>query len=127
MSVAVTQGIRVMVQTQYLPDQSDPSANKYLFAYQITIANEGTQPAQLLTRHWIIKDALNHVEEVRGEGVVGETPYLEPGQSFTYTSYCPLRTEYGTMRGTYGMVRPDGETFDAVIAPFALMPHSMLN
>lgn len=127
MSVAVTQGIRVMVQTQYLPDQSDPAANKYLFAYQITIANEGTQPAQLLTRHWIIKDALNHVEEVRGEGVVGETPHLEPGQSFTYTSYCPLRTEYGTMRGTYGMIRPDGETFDAVIAPFALMPHYMLN
>jgi ApaG protein len=126
-SVAVTQGIRVMVQTQYLPDQSDPAANKFLFAYQITIANEGTLPAQLLTRHWIIKDAHNHVEEVRGEGVVGETPHLEPGQSFTYTSYCPLRTEYGTMRGTYGMARPDGETFDAVIAPFALMPHYMLN
>jgi ApaG protein len=116
-----------MVQTQYLPDQSDPAANKYLFAYQITIANEGTQPAQLLTRHWVIKDAYNHVEEVRGEGVVGETPLLEPGQSFTYTSYCPLRTEYGTMRGTYGMMRPDGEIFDAIIAPFALMPHFMLN
>jgi ApaG protein len=126
-SVFVTQGIKVRVETQYLPDQSEPESGKYIFAYDITIANEGSEPAQLLTRHWIIKDAQNNVEEVRGEGVVGETPYLEPGQSFSYRSYCPLKTEYGTMRGTYGMVRPGGEQFEAVIAPFALMPPYMLN
>jgi ApaG protein len=126
-SVCVTQGIKIRVETQYLPDQSEPESGKYIFAYDITIANEGSEPAQLLTRHWIIKDAQNNVEEVRGEGVVGETPYLEPGQSFSYRSYCPLKTEYGTMRGTYGMVRPGGEQFQAVIAPFALMPPYMLN
>jgi ApaG protein len=88
-SVCVTQGIKVSVETQYLPDQSEPQNGKWIFAYDITITNEGSEPAQLLTRHWIIKDAQHQIEEVRGEGVVGETPYLEPGQSFSYRSYCP--------------------------------------
>ena len=127
MSVCITQGIKVSVRTRYLSDESEPENKKYLFAYEITIENEGTLPAQLVSRHWMIKDAFNEVEEVRGEGVVGQTPYLEPGESFTYSSYCPLRTDYGTMRGSYQMVRPNGEEFDAVIAPFALMPAFMLN
>ena len=127
MSVCVTQGIKISVEPVYSPEQSEPQNNKYLFAYHITIENEGEQSAQLLTRHWIIKDAWHHVEEVRGEGVVGETPILEPGAAFTYSSWCPLRTEYGTMRGIYGMVRPDGELFEAVIAPFALLPPALLN
>lgn len=127
MSTCVTQGIKVSVEPFYTPEQSEPDAGKYVFAYRITIENEGDESAQLLTRHWIIKDALHNIEEVRGEGVVGEMPILEPGAAFEYSSWCPLRTEYGTMRGTYGMIRPDGEIFEAVIAPFVLMPPSMLN
>jgi ApaG protein len=127
MSVAVTQGIKISVKPYYLPEESDPENDRYIFAYQITILNEGERPAQLVDRHWIIKNAFNQVEEVRGPGVVGYTPYLEPGESFTYQSYCPLSTAYGFMRGTYGMIRPDGERFEANIAPFVLMPQWMLN
>ena len=126
-SDCITQGIKVSVRTRYMAEESEPQQKKFLFAYEITIENEGERPAQLLSRHWIIKDAFNQIEEVRGPGIVGQTPSLEPGESFTYTSYCPLRTEYGTMRGTYQMVRPDGSEFDAAIAPFALMTTSMLN
>lgn len=127
MSVAVTQGIKISVICKYLEAESEPERDRYVFAYQVTMENEGFEPAQLLTRHWIIQDAYNHVEEVIGDGVVGETPMLAPGESFTYTSFCPLPTDWGTMRGTYGMQRPSGETFDAVIAPFALMRPSALN
>ncbi len=127
MSICVTQGIKVSVQPVYSPEHSEPEQNKYVFAYHITIENEGEETAQLLTRRWIIKDAWHHIEEVSGEGVIGEMPILEPGGAFTYSSWCPLRTEYGTMRGTYGMVRPDGEVFEAIIAPFVLMPPAMLN
>jgi ApaG protein len=127
MSVAITNGIRITVATRYLENESEPQQNKYLFAYEITISNEGDMQAQLLSRHWIIQDALNSVDEVQGEGVVGKTPTLDPGNSFTYTSYCPLRTEWGIMKGTYSMVRPNGEEFDAVIAPFALMSPHLLN
>jgi len=126
-SVCITEGIKVSVRTRYMADESEPQEKKFLFAYEITVENEGAQSAQLLARHWVIKDALNSVEEVRGPGVVGQTPHLGPGESFTYTSYCPLHTEYGTMRGTYQMVRDDGQEFDAVIAPFALMTTAMLN
>lgn len=127
MSIALTNGIRVSVKTQYLENESEPKHEKFVFAYQITIANEGPDDAQLLTRHWVIQDATNHVDEVIGEGVIGETPILTPGREFVYTSYCPLKTEWGIMKGSYGMVREDGETFDAVIAPFALMPPHLLN
>lgn len=127
MSVAITNGIRVAVATRYLEHESEPQQNKYLFAYEITISNEGETQAQLMSRHWIIQDAMNSVDEVQGEGVVGKTPTLEPGRSFTYTSYCPLRTEWGIMKGTYNMVRPDGEEFEAIIAPFALMSPHLLN
>ena len=127
MSVCKTRGIRVAVEARYLSEESEPEKSKYLFAYEITIENEGESPAQLVSRHWVIKDAFNGVEEVRGDGVVGQTPLLEPGESFTYSSYCPLRTDYGTMRGTYRMVRPSGEEFDATVAPFALMASYLLN
>lgn len=127
MSVCVTEGIKISVEASYLAEQSEPERDKYIFAYQIAIENRGEEPAQLLSRHWVIKDAFHAVEEVRGEGVVGETPYLEPGESFSYTSFCPLPTDFGTMRGTYTMQRPDGREFEAVIAPFALLTTALLN
>lgn len=119
-SSAVTDGIRVFVQSLYLPDQSSPRDDRYVFAYTITISNEGGRTAQLKTRHWIITDARGTVEEVRGDGVVGEQPKLQPGQSFQYTSGCVLNTPIGTMHGTYRMWRDDGSFFDAEIAPFSL-------
>jgi ApaG protein len=119
-SSAVTQGIRVRVQSQYLPEQSSPRDDRYVFAYTITISNESTYTAQLRTRHWIITDARGSVEEVKGDGVVGEQPRLSPGQSFQYTSGCVLTTAIGTMHGTYRFWRDDGTYFDAVIAPFSL-------
>jgi ApaG protein len=119
-SSAITEGIRVRVQSLYLPDQSSPRDDRYMFAYTITISNESTRTAQLRTRHWIITDARGTVEEVRGDGVVGEQPRLAPGQSFQYTSGCVLTTPVGTMHGTYRMWRDDGTFFDAVIAPFSL-------
>jgi ApaG protein len=127
MPEAVTQGIRVSVRSQYVPERSNPNEDVFFFAYEVTIANEGDEPAQLVTRHWIITDAFGNVEEVRGEGVVGETPFLDPGDSFTYTSFCPLRTEIGTMHGTYQMVRPDGSAFDAAIPSFTLEQPHFLN
>ncbi len=127
MSVTITNGIRVAVVTRYLSDHSEPNEEKFVFAYDITISNEGDESAQLLARHWIIQDATNFVDEVIGEGVIGETPFLEPGGSFSYTSFCPLRTEWGVMKGTYNMTRPSGEEFEAVIAPFVLMPPHLLN
>jgi ApaG protein len=121
MSTAETQGIRVTVRTQYLPDQSSPDDDQYAFAYTIHISNEGTATAQLVSRHWIITDATGKVEEVRGLGVVGQQPTLHAGEFFEYTSGCVLRTTRGTMHGTYRMVRTDGTEFDAEIAPFALV------
>jgi ApaG protein len=119
-SQALTQGIRVRVQSMYLPDQSSPNDERYVFAYTITISNESTFTAQLRTRHWIITDGRGEVEEVKGDGVVGEQPRLSPGQSFQYTSGCVLTTPIGTMHGTYRFWRDDGTYFDAVIAPFTL-------
>jgi ApaG protein len=125
-STTVTEGIRVVVRSAYLADQSLPLANRYVFAYTVLIANEGTESAQLRTRHWIITDGDGKVEEVRGPGVVGQEPFLEPGEHFEYTSGCVLRTPRGQMRGTYQMHRPNGRVFDAVIAPFLLaLPHSL--
>ena len=119
-SSALTEGIRVHVQSMYLPDQSSPPSDRYVFAYTITIANESTYTAQLRTRHWIITDGRGSVEEVKGDGVVGEQPRLSPGQSFQYTSGCVLTTPIGTMHGTYRFWRDDGTYFDAQIAPFSL-------
>ncbi|HSD87203.1 MAG TPA: Co2+/Mg2+ efflux protein ApaG [Kofleriaceae bacterium] len=112
--------MRVRVQSHYLPEQSSPRDDRYVFAYTITISNESTFTAQLRTRHWIITDGRGGVEEVKGEGVVGEQPRLSPGQSFQYTSGCVLTTPIGTMQGTYRFWRDDGTYFDAQIAPFSL-------
>jgi ApaG protein len=125
-STAITQGIRVTVSTVYVPSQSSPAAHRYVFAYTIRIANEGTEAAKLESRHWVITHASGRVEEVRGPGVVGHQPALKPGEHFEYTSGCVLETPRGSMRGTYQMVRPDGRAFDADIAQFELaMPHSL--
>jgi ApaG protein len=125
-SEAVTQGIRVVVSSAYVPEQSTPRERRYVFAYTIRISNEGTAPAQLLSRHWIITHGTGHVEEVKGPGVVGAQPKLAPGQSFEYTSGCVLTTPHGTMHGTYEMKREDGSTFQATIAPFSLsMPYTL--
>jgi ApaG protein len=126
-STAVTDGIRVSVRTQYVAEQSSPAERRYVFAYTVKIANEGTRRAQLKSRHWIITDGSGQVEEVRGPGVVGKQPLLEPGQDFEYTSGCVLRTAHGSMHGTYQMVRDDGQEFDATIAPFALSIPRTLN
>ena len=126
MSEAVSQGIRVTVRTSYIAEQSVPREHRYVFAYSIRIANEGSRTAQLLSRHWIITHGTGHVEEVKGPGVVGAQPRLEPGQSFEYTSGCVLSTPHGTMHGTYEMKRDDGSTFNAAIAPFSLsMPYAL--
>jgi ApaG protein len=112
--------ISVSAVTQYLAEQSDPSAGRYVFAYTITIRNSGTMPAQLISRHWIITDAEGHVQEVRGLGVVGHQPLLKPDESFEYTSGCALATPVGTMKGSYQMTAEDGTQFDAPIPEFTL-------
>jgi ApaG protein len=113
--------IDVHVETTYMPQQSVP-AQRYVYAYTITIANKGEHAAQLISRHWRITDANEKLQEVRGMGVVGEQPHLAPGQSYTYTSGVILETETGIMEGTYQMRTDDGELFDAIIPTFALVP-----
>ncbi|MBI5613203.1 MAG: Co2+/Mg2+ efflux protein ApaG [Gammaproteobacteria bacterium] len=118
--------IDIAVKTTYIDNQSVPDANRYVFAYTITITNAGTVPAKLLARHWIITDANNKVQEVRGEGVVGEQPYLVPGMSFEYTSGTMIETPVGSMRGSYQMIADDGTEFDAEIPSFMLsMPRTL--
>lgn len=117
---AVTQKVRVRVEPKYLDDRSTPEENYYFWAYTIEISNLGDSTVQLRARHWRITDANGHTEEVRGEGVVGEKPVLQPGKSFTYTSGCPLRTSSGLMLGTYAMVREDGAALEVVIPAFSL-------
>lgn len=119
-SEALTRGVRVVVRAAYAPDRSEPAKSQWFFLYTITISNEGPETVQLLTRHWIITDGAGHVEEVRGPGVVGKQPILKPGESFEYTSGCPLSTAFGLMEGTYQMITESGERFDAKIAPFTL-------
>ena len=123
-SVALTDGIRVRVKAQYLADQSSPRDDRFVFAYTITISNEGLAPATLRTRHWVITDSRGTIDEVRGDGVVGEQPHLGPGESFQYTSGCVLTTPLGTMHGSYRMWRDDGSFFDAAIAAFSLVSPS---
>lgn len=119
-STAVTRKVRVRVRCEYAPERSNPAARHWFFVYTITITNEGDETVQLMTRHWVITDGDNNVEEVRGPGVVGKQPVLRPGQSFTYSSGCPLPTPFGVMEGTYQMVTSAGERFDVQIASFAL-------
>lgn len=127
MSDTTTNGIRVQVTTRHLPERSSPRDQEYLFAYFIRISNVGNETAQLLSRHWVITNADGEVEEVRGEGVVGDKPVLEPGQAYDYNSFCRLRTRVGSMHGEYTMVRANGETFEARIAPFTLAVPNALN
>ena len=127
MSDTTTRGVRVVVRSAYIPERSSPSDAQYFFAYRIRISNAGEETVQLLSRHWVITDSDGRVEHVRGPGVVGEQPVLEPGESFEYTSFCPLPTPIGSMHGTYQMVTAGGSTFDAEIAPFSLAVPSALN
>jgi ApaG protein len=126
-SSAVTDGIRVTVTSAYRPERSQPAQRRWLFTYTVRIGNEGAAPAQLVARHWIITDANGAREEVAGEGVIGQQPRLAPGEAFEYTSFCVLETPHGSMRGTYRMVRGDGTSFDARIAPFALVVPGAVN
>jgi ApaG protein len=119
--------ISVSVETTYLADESAPQSQRFVFGYTITIRNDGTVPAKLLTRHWIITDAEGKRQEVRGDGVVGEQPRLQPGQGFRYTSGAVLQTPVGAMQGSYQMIGDDGERFEAPIAPFRLAMPGLLH
>lgn len=126
MSSTVTRGVKVDVESEYVEERSNPDQGVYFFAYKVVITNVGDRPVQLISRHWIITNAEGKKEEVRGPGVVGETPKLAPGESFEYTSFCPLNTPFGMMHGTYQMVTQDGDEFDAAIAPFTLSQEEVL-
>lgn len=123
-SDTTTDGIRVEAAAHYQPDASAPDDHRYLFEYRIRITNTGEARARLLTRHWIILDANNVRDEVRGAGVVGQHPDLGPGESHEYTSSCPLRTAWGTMEGSFTFERPDGSRFSATVGRFLLVPNA---
>jgi ApaG protein len=123
-SEAITRSIRVRVQARYDPGRSSPHQSQWFFLYTVSITNEGHETVQLMNRHWVITDGMGKVEEVRGPGVVGKQPVLAPGQSFEYTSGCPLTTPFGAMNGTYQMVNQAAEEFDIEIAPFTLTESS---
>jgi ApaG protein len=127
MSETVTRGIRVKVESEFVPERSDPHNGEFFFAYHVTIENHGSEPVRLLSRHWIITDGMGKEEQVRGPGVVGKQPRLAPGEAFQYSSACPLSTQIGSMHGSYRMVTDGGETFDAEIAPFTLAIPGALN
>lgn len=127
MSEATTRGIRVHVKSEFVPDRSDPQNGEFFFAYHVTIENHGTEPVQLLSRHWVITDGMGKEQEVRGPGVIGKQPRLMPGEAFAYSSACPLSTQIGSMYGTYQMVTDTGESFEARIAPFTLAIPGALN
>ena len=126
MSDTTTRGIRIQVESFYDEDRSSPPENYYFFAYQVRITNLGQEKVQLVSREWLITDANGETQRVQGPGVVGEQPVLAPGDSFEYTSFCPLSTPVGAMQGSYRMVLENGDSFDAEIAPFALaVPHAV--
>jgi ApaG protein len=125
-SKAVSRNIRVSVQAQYVEQRSAPHDGLWFFAYRVELENLGEETVQLLSRHWVITDGNGRVEEVRGPGVVGEQPVLEPGDLFHYTSACPLPTPFGVMHGSYQMITETGDRFDAEVAPFSLsQPHAL--
>lgn len=117
---AITQGIEVSVEPFYLDDESQPEESTFIWAYMVEIHNGGSEPVQLKTRHWQITDGLGRLEEVSGDGVVGEQPVIEPGETYEYSSHCPLSTDNGIMAGSYAMERPDGSRFDVTIPAFSL-------
>jgi ApaG protein len=126
-SDTTTRGIRIEVQSVYMPERSAPSDGQYLFEYHVRVSNVGSETAQLISREWIITNADGEVERVKGPGVVGEKPVLTPGTSFEYRSFCPLKTSVGSMQGSYQMVTANGEQFDAMISPFTLAVPNALN
>ncbi len=119
--------IEVQVQPAYIEEQSDPTNDYYAFAYTVTIKNTGITAAKLLTRHWIITDGDGNVQEVKGDGVIGKQPHLNPGEGFQYTSGTFMNTPFGTMHGSYQMIADNGELFDATIPPFALTTPNILH
>ncbi len=127
LSEATTNGIRVEVLCRHSAENSRPHEDVWIFEYTVRITNLGGETVQLLSRHWIITDGFEQVKEVKGPGVVGEQPILAPGESFKYSSWCPLKTPMGLMRGTYQMAGPNGEQFDVDIAPFALKAKYTVN
>jgi ApaG protein len=126
-SDTTTRGIRIEVQSLYMPERSSPREAQYLFEYHVRISNVGSETAQLISREWVITNADGEVERVKGPGVVGEQPVLSPGASFEYRSFCPLKTSVGSMQGSYQMVTAKGDRFDAAIAPFTLAIPNALN
>jgi ApaG protein len=120
MSEAITRGVKVQVESEYSEARSNPERDVYFFVYRVVVTNVGEETVRLISRHWIITNADGKKEEVRGPGVVGEQPTLKPGESFEYSSFCPLNTPFGMMHGTYQMRTETGEEFDAQIAPFTL-------
>jgi ApaG protein len=126
-SDTTTRGIRIEVQSTYMPERSAPKEAQYLFEYHVRISNVGSETAQLISREWIITNADGEVERVKGPGVIGEQPTLTPGSSFEYRSFCPLKTSVGSMHGSYQMVTAQGDRFDAIIAPFTLAVPNALN
>ena len=122
-----TPQIRVVVKSEFVPEQSAPDEDRFVFAYHIAITNDGDRPARLLTRHWIIMDGDAKVEEVRGDGVVGEQPFIAPGQTYQYSSGAILKTPVGSMQGSYGMVDEEGQSFDATIPAFRLAVPRMVH
>lgn len=126
-SDCITEGIRITVDPEYIPGELVSTNGKYLFSYRVKIVNEGELPAQLISRHWIIINSEGRTENVQGEGVVGRQPKLNPGEEFKYTSYCPLDTPWGTMEGTFQMIRNDGSEFNAVIERFYLVSPEAAN
>lgn len=119
--------IHITAEPEYLAGESEPEKGRFVYAYTITIENTGAVPAQLISRHWIITDGRNRVQEVRGLGVVGQQPWLRPGESFRYTSGCTLETPFGSMRGSYSLVTADHATFEAAIPEFTLSPPNSLH
>lgn len=126
-STTVTKGVRIIVRSRYVPEHSLPLIKRYTFTYSVRIENEGKRPVRLRSRHWIISDGEGKVQDMRGPGVVGEQPLLAPGEHFEYTSRCILQTPSGQMHGSYQMEAAGGTMFDALIAPFALLPPYALN
>jgi len=127
MSDTTTRGIRIAVESFYVEERSEPRERYFFFAYRVKITNEGSETAQLLSREWIITDSDGNVERVEGPGVVGEKPVLTPGETFEYTSFCPLRTSMGSMEGGYTMQTASGESFVARIDPFTLAMPGVVN
>lgn len=126
-STTLTRGIRIEVLPKYHLEHSDPVRDYWFFSYTIQITNQSTDRVQLLSRHWVITDATGKTEHVRGPGVVGETPTLDPGEAFSYTSFCPLPTSLGAMHGSFQMRSRQGDTFDALIDPFVLEDPATIN